>query len=254
MWSTGTPGIFRRIVPLVPVCSILLCAAGCGSGGIDTSQMKEDWESYSSEHFVFYYPPDSPRLVRMAGFVETCEEISAHLCRVLQIEPDRLVDFFVFNTDVQSDSLIGRPAGFFEGGAIFMRIGQYPGGYVARAMCYFIDRNAESFVVLKDGMHQLYAQPSVNVHSTTFGIERKNRFIPLGNLVDTTFAKDPAVYYAEAASLCAFLLANYGPDRFKMLWSSTLGFGESIERIYGARLDNFEKEWRQYYQRESGRT
>ncbi len=254
MWDTGTPGIFRRIVALVPVCSILLCAAGCGSGGIDTSRIKDNWEWYSSEHFVFYYPPNSPRLDRMDDFAETCEEICAHLCHVLQIEPDDPVDFFVFNTDVQSDSLIGRPVGFFEDDAIFMRIGQHPGGYVALAMCYFIDRNAESFAALKDGMYQLYSQPSVNVHSTTFGFERKNRFIPLGDLADTTFAKDPAVYYAEAASLCAFLLASYGPDRFKMLWSSTLGFGESIERIYGAKLDDFEKEWRQYYQRESGRT
>lgn len=254
MRNPGTSRVICRVIAMLAIGTLWVWAAGCGSDGIDTSRLEKNWESYPAGHFVYYYPPNSPRLGQMANFAETGGEISSHVCRVLQIEPDQPVDFFVFNSDAQSDSLIGRPAGFFEDGRIFMRIGQHPGGYIARAMCYFIDKKARSFDVLKDGMYQLYAQPSVNVHDATFGYERKSRYIPLGDLADITFAKDPAVYHAEAASLCAFLLANYGPDRFKMLWSSTLPFGESIEKIYAIDLDAFEEAWRQYYRRESRRT
>ncbi len=243
-----------RLVACLLVSAVMICGVGCGSDGVDTSFLKSNWESYQSEHFVFYFPPNSPRISRMAEFAETCEEISAHLCRVLQIVPDRTVECYVFNSDAQSDSLLGRPAGFFEEGNIILRIGQHPGGYVAQATCHFIDKHAPSFDVLKAGIFQLYAQPSVNVHAETFTYERQNRFIPLTDLADTTIARDPAVFSTESASFCAFLLANYGPDRFKMLWSSTLGLSESLNKIYNVELDSFEDEWQRYYRRESGRT
>ena len=245
-----------RMLGFLLSAGVLVGSCGCGSERIDTSPMKATWVSYYSEHFVFYYPPDSPRGSRMAAFAADCEEIFTHVVGVLQVEPDEQIDFFVLTTDAQSDSLLGRPAGFFAPGlpAILLRIGQHPGGFVARAGCYFIDKKATSFEVLETGLYQLYARPSVNVHAATFGFERKNRFIPLVELANTTLANDAAVYAAEAASLCAFLLAKHGPEPFKMLWRSVLGFTESIERIYGVELGEFEKQWQEYYRRESGRT
>ena len=245
-----------RMLGFLLSAGVLVGSCGCGSERIDTSPMKATWVSYYSEHFVFYYPPDSPRKSRMTSFAASCEEIFTHVFGVLQVEPDEQIDFFVLTTDVQSDSLLGRPAGFFAPAlpAIFLRVGQHPGGFVARAGCYFIDKKTSSFEVLETGMHQLYARPSVNVHAATFGFERKNRFIPLVELANTTLANDAAVYAAEAASLCAFLLAKHGPEPFKMLWRSVLGFTESIERIYGVELGDFEKQWQEYYRRESGRT
>jgi hypothetical protein len=233
---------------------VLCCLAGCETSGTQTSRLKQNWESYPSEHFVFYYPPNSPRLARMAEFAESCEEISGHLCGVLQIKADRTVDFFVFNSDPQCDSLLGRTAGFFEDDHIVIRIGQHPGGYVALAMCHFINRQPPVFDFLATGLFKLYAQPSVNVHAETFTFERQDRLIPLADLTDTAAVKDPAVYATEAASFCAFMLANYGPERFKMMWSSTLDLPESIAKIYGMDLDRFETEWRKYYRRETGRT
>ncbi len=254
MNKPGLPRIVHRVVWIPVYVGLLLFSIGCGTDGMDTSYLKDNWETFTSENFVFYIPPDSPRLTRVAEFAETCEEICTHLCRVLQIELDRSIELFVFNTDVQSDSLIGRPTGFFEPPAIFIRIGQHPGGYVAQAVCHSIDEGAPSFDILKTGMYQLYAQPGVNVHSETFAYERQQRFIPLADLADTVLVKDPSVYHAEAASFCAYLLANFGPDRFKMLWSSTLAFPESMAKIYGTDLDRFEEEWRKYYRRESTRT
>jgi len=246
-------GVAGGVAPVL-ACVLLSCLAGCGADGIDTAQLERDWESYPSEHFVLYFPLNSPRLSRMAEFAATCEEISTHVCRVLQVTPDQPIRLFMFNSDAQCDSLLGREAGFVDNGKIVMRIGQHPGGYIARAICRLIDRKATRLPLLEAGMFQLYAQPEVNVHAETFGFERQNRFVPLGDLADTTIEKDPAVYSAEAASFCAFLLANYGPERFKSLWSSPEGLAESITKIYGAELGNFEQEWRKYYRRETGRT
>jgi len=245
---------FGKLMGLLLVLAVLVAAAGCGTEKIDTSQIKAAWESHYSDHFVFYFPPGSPRAAKMASFADDCEEMFTHVMRVLQVEIDEPVDFFVINTDAQGDSLFGRPPGFFADGQIFMRIGQHPGGLVALAGCYFIDKGVNSFDVLETGMYQLYARPSVNVHAVTYGFERKSRFIPLEELADTTFPKDQAVYEAEAASLCAFLLAKHGPDRFKMLWRSVLDFTESIEKVYGTEHKKLEKQWQMYYRRESSRT
>jgi hypothetical protein len=246
----GAHRVFGSLLGLV----FLFSLAGCGGETIDTSQIKQHWSSQSSEHFVLYFPPDSPRLSRMDNFAKECEELYAHVLRVLQVTPDEPVELFLFTTDNQSDSLIGRPAGFFDNGRIFMKIGQHPGGYIALAGCRFIDKQAQSFDVLKSGMYQLYAQPSVNVHVETFGFERSNRLIPLAELDDPTVEKDPAVYQTEAASLCAFLLARFGPERFKMLWRSVLNFPDSLEKIYRLQLGRFETQWRNYYHREARRT
>lgn len=244
----------RRAVGLLLALSVLTGAAGCGSDGIDTSQIKAIWASYPTEHFVFYYPVDSPRAPRIANFSKECEEILAHVTTVLQVEPDMTIDFFVFTTDAQCDSLVGREAGFFADGQVFMRIGQHPGGLVALAACYFLDKKAASFDVLKAGMYQLYSHPSVNVHAETFGFERTNRFIPLKELGEAMPEKDRAVYNTEAASLCAFLLTQHGPGRFKMLWRSVLGFTESLEKIYRTEIGRLEGQWRSYYRKESQRT
>lgn len=233
---------------------MLIIVLGCGGNSLDTDRLKRTWLSHASDHFVFYVPPDSPRAARIADFAVECEQLLDHVIRVLQIEPDEPIDFFLFTTDAECDSLLGRPAGFFADGQIFIRIGQQPNGYIALAGCRFVDKEAESFDVLKSGIYQLYAQPSVNVHVETFAFELSNRLIPLAELDDPTLEKDPAVYQTEAASFCAFLLARHGPERFKMLWRSVLSFSDSLEKIYRLELSRLENQWRNYYRREARRT
>ena len=241
-------------MPLVVLACVLAAVAGCGSKRIDTAKLEASWASYQSEHFTFHYPYDSPRAERITVFAAECEEILAHVMRVLQVAPDQRIGFFIFTTDAQADSVLHRSPGFFADGRLFLRIGQYPGGIIALAGCSCIDPKAPSFPVLKAGMYQLYAQPAINVHAQTFGFERQNRFVSLAELADTTLTRDAAVYSAEAASLCAYLLAKHGPERFKMLWRSVLGFTDSLERIYRLEIGRLEGDWRAYYRREAGRT
>jgi len=249
VWRQTRPAIllFFGLILLVGI-------SGCGGQDLDTAQLKSQWSSFATEHFVFYFPPDSPRASRIGNFADDCEELFAHVVRVLQIEPAESIELFLFTTDKESDSLIGRPAGFFADGRIFMRIGQHPGGFIALAGCHLIDKEAVSFEVLKTGMYQLYAQPSVNVHVEIFAFERSNRLIPLAELADPSVEQDLAVYRTESASLCAFLLARHGPERFKMLWRSVLGFSDSLEKIYRLELGRLEGQWRNYYRREARRT
>jgi len=244
----------RRVILSFVGIIMLVGISGCGGPDLDTTQLKSTWSSYATEHFVFYFPPDSPRATRIENFASECEELFSHVVRVLQIEPDESIDLFLFTTDAESDSLIGRPAGFFDEGRIFMRIGQHPGGFIALAGCRFIDKEAASFDVLRTGMYQLYAQPSVNVHVEAFAFERSNRLIPFTELDDPSVEKDLAVFRTESASLCAFLLARHGPERFKMLWRSVLGFTDSLEKIYRLELGKLEGQWRNYYRREARRT
>jgi len=244
----------RLFVRLLLIGAIATGVNGCGKDKIDTSQLKATWESYQSKHFTFYFPADSPRAARIAMLASECEDILVHVTRVLQLEPDRMIDFFAFTTDAQGDSILHRPLGFFADGQVFWRIGQPPGGMIALAGCSLIDPQAPSFLVLKTGMYQLYAQPSINVHARTFGFERQNRFIPLTELAKADTPRDQAVYEAESASLCAYLLARYGPERFKMLWRSVLGLSDSLEKIYRLEIGRIEEDWRGYFRREAART
>ncbi len=232
-----------------------LVAVGCGGESLKTDKLKQTWELYSSENLNFYYPPDSPKLGRMETFASSCEEVYEHVTRVLQLDIEERFEIFLFTTDQQCDSLLGQPAGFYENGVIVMRIGQHPGGYLAMAACDHIDESSDgTFDVLEAGMYQLYSAPAVNAHTQTLAFERTNRFIPLTDLADTSVVKDQQVFYLESASFCAFLLANFGPERFKMLWSSARNFTESLERIYGADILELEAAWQAYYRQEAGRT
>ncbi len=238
----------------VPVVLGLLILSGCSGETLRTEQLKESWELYSSDNLTYYYPPDSPRLGRMESFATSCEEIFEHVTRVLAVDIEERIEIFIFTTDQQSDSLLGQPAGFYQDGTIVLRIGQHPGGYLAQAVSDHIDQTAGSFEILEAGLFQLYAEPAVNAHARTLAYERTNRFIPLTDLADTAVVKDQKVFNLESASFCAFLLANFGPERFKMLWSSVRGFVESVERIYGVDILEFEAAWQAYYRQEAGRT
>lgn len=241
----------RRCVLLL---GCLLVLSGCGSETIDTSVIKKNWQEYTTEHFRFYFPDDSPRARRMPFFSAECEEIFGHVIGVLGVQPEQAIDFFLFTTEAQGDSLIGRSCGFFAEGQIFLCIGQHPGGSIALAGCYLIDPQAASFDLLKTGMYELYSRVAVNIHAETFAFERKNRFIPLVELTDNTLLHDRVVYQTEAASFCAFLLTRYGADRFRALWRAERGLAESIEQVYQLKPEVFEKQWQEFYRRESTRT
>ncbi len=252
--------IYRRnsgkFVALIALSLTYLCfgVIGCGSDEVAKTDFKATWPSATTTHLICYYPEDSPRAIRMGMFVEECEEIYSHVLRVLAVESPEPLELFLLTTDEQSDSLFGRPAGFYADGRIVMKIGQHPGGYLALAACALIDDEAESFAILRDGLFQLYARPNVNVHAETYGYLRNNRFVPLAELADPQYPIDPAVRQAEAGSLTAYLLARYGAERFKMLWRSVLGFTESLEKIYRKELPQLEEDWIQYFQREAQRT
>ena len=48
---------------------------------------------------------------------------------------------------------------------------------------------------------------------------------------------------SESASLCGFIMYNYGLDRLLMLWNSSIDWKRSIETIFQLPIDEFQKKW-----------
>jgi hypothetical protein len=240
--------------------AVFLAAGLLACGGkeleVQPKVFATDWEMTESEHFRFYLPPDSPRSLRaQAAFAEACEEIHALVTRYLGIEVEEPIAVYLFTTNQDCEKATGHSSGFVEEYNIYTSIGAEIGGVIALAMCHGIDPEAGSFVLIKEGLRTVFNERSANVHAEAQArITDEGRWYTLPEMIGGKGSADPETYKFARASFVAFLIQQYGSERFRMLWRSVLELGPSLERIYDRSLDQLDAQWMGHLAQEAKRT
>jgi hypothetical protein len=207
----------------------------------------EEWQSYESEHFIFFYQEDHLTLEEMAVIAETQEALFTRITTLLHIEYTGKITYYLYGN--RSD-FEGIPGAYTVGSEIrylcvfcvdFCKNGLND----AHEMTHALDITMGSqYGFLAEGLAvyvEDYVINDVNLHGIIKVLYTENRLTPLEDLVED-FWCDILYNYDIVGSFTAFLIEEYGIEQFKWLYSKPLGFSPYLE-VYKKSLEELEAEW-----------
>ncbi len=207
----------------------------------------EEWQSYESEHFIFYYQRGHLTLDELAVIAENEEALFSRITTYLQIEYTGKIEYYLYGNRKDFE---GIPGAYAIGNEVrflcifcvdFCKSGLNDAHEMTHALANQIGFQhgllAEGLAVhIED-----YLINDVNLHGIVKILYTENRLTPLDDLVED-FWCDILYNYDIAGSFATYLIEEYGIEQFKELYSKPPGFFPFLE-VYNKSLEELEAEW-----------
>lgn len=240
--------ILWTVIPLIIVTGLLL---SCGSKdeSAELSEKYADFERYTYGHFDIYFMPKSGWRNYKADIGQGYERFLTEICSLLEMPiPEDTIKLFIYLPSKEAVEIAGHEIPFSDDKSIHWA-GYYPYGYELTK--FLLRRKGVKpgrFHVLNEGLPHVLDFSSINYHDKTNRLINSQLYTPLANLGDNEIF-DSLKFSdrrSQSASLCGFLMYNYGLDRLLMLWQSKRPWKESVETIFQMPIDEFEDSWKTF--------
>lgn len=251
-WTKESHALNPRIGVALLACIVggLLILASCGKKETKIDPAKyEGWKLYSYGHFDIHYNPRSSWATQMAELARGYERFLTEICSILEMPvPEDKIDLYIYLPGPEGKEITGRVLPFSTATAIHWDA-MYPYGYqLTKFLLAKKGIEPGDFRAMNEGVPHLLDFSGINYHDKTNRLVNSGKFVPLVELGDNNRFDSLAfpIKRAEAASLCGFIMYNYGLERLFMLWNSSVGWQRSIETIFQTPIDEFEKKWLEF--------
>lgn len=207
----------------------------------------QEWQSYESEHFIFYYQKDHLTEAEIISIVENQEALFIEITDLLDLEFSKKITYYLYRYRKDYE---GIPGAYCVGTEIqflcefcvdFCKNGLNDAHEMTHALASEIGFQhgllAEGLAVYVED----YYIRGENLHSIVKILLEEDRVTPLEDLVDD-FWCDILYNYDIAGSFVVFLIEEYGMDKFKELYSKPLS-EDSFGEVYWRSLSVLEKKW-----------
>jgi hypothetical protein len=207
----------------------------------------EEWETYESEHFIFYYTPNHLNLQEMTLIACNQEDLFTRIIDILDIEFHEKITYYLYSTREYYGSIPGA----------------YAIGTEIRFLCVFCENMCKKGLndahemthalstkigyqhgLLSEGLAvyvEDYRIQGKNLHCIVKILHHQGRLTPLSDIL-MDFWCDISFNYDIAGSFTTFLIETYGMEQFKELYGYELGW-DSFMTVYGKSLEVLEAEW-----------
>ncbi|MCP4566648.1 MAG: hypothetical protein GY841_03595 [FCB group bacterium] len=242
-WFSGKTG--PASVALAILC-FLMISCGADEPQVNTDKYA-DWATYSSTHFNLHFSRQSSWLERQAELGQGYDRFLKELCSILEFPmPKETIDLYVYTPGPETIEMLGDQKIPFSTENSIHWGGLYPYGY--QLTKFLLGQNGikpGDFEVLNEGVPHLLDFSGLNYHDKANRLNNSGQLTRLLDLGDNV--KLDSLHFstrrAEAASLCGFIMFNYGTPRLYMLWKSSVDWQKSIETIFQLPIDEFETNW-----------
>jgi len=251
-WTKDSRTSRGRITVAAIACILvgLLILAACGKkeSEIDPSKYA-GWKLYSYGHFNIHYDPRSSWGPKMADLARGYERFLTEICGILEMPvPEEKIELYIYVPGPEGKEITGRTLPFSTANSIHWDA-LYPYGYqLTKFLLAKKGIEPGNFHVMNEGVPHLLDFSGINYHDKTNRLVNSGKFVPLAELGDNNRFDSLAfpIKRSESASLCGFIMYNYGLERLFMLWKSSVGWQRSIETIFQSPIDEFEKKWLEF--------
>ena len=237
----------RRIFHAAIMAAMLTMVLSCGKDEpkFDPANYK-DWSKYSVGHFTTYCDPKSVWASQLKELTQGYDRFLTEISAILEMPvPEQHIDLYVYAPGPQNKEMTGRDLPFFTDSTIHWD-GLYPYGYeITKFLLAKKGIEPGKFRVMNEGVPHLLDFSGFNYHDKANRLVNSGKFVGLAELGDNARFDSIAfsVRRAESASLCGYIMYNYGLERLFMVWKSSVDWQRSIETIFQLPIDDFEKQW-----------
>lgn len=205
-----------------------------------------DWKTFTFQNIKIVYPANHPQESEFTSMAQAELYLFRKVAELLGTEQfaDTLTIYY-YTGYGQGRELTGQEYPFADSTAVHFWL---PSFYGPPVMQFLLPRWAPDpprHKFLKHGLISMFDLSGQKYHESTIGYINAGTFIGLDSLaVDTSTNSNLERYQsAEAASLCAFILAEFGPHALRELYLSPLSFDSGVRQVCLVSVDTLETRW-----------
>ena len=249
-------GVLTPVIPVVLIVTalFLLSLGGCAKKNeIETRLLDdpkyENWEFFTYKNIKIFHQPDHLQQERFPDIAEKYLFSIRTIQNILKLPPFTDTLYVVYYTGFgQGREMTGREYPFTENGVIYFWQPSYLGPTLVR---YFLPRWAPEepkHLFLKHGLISLLDFSGQDYHEFTRRFIENGKFEPLAELaVDTVINSDlERNQSGEAASFVAFILANYGEEKLRLMYKSVMPFDRTVRDMFLMPVDTLQERWLEF--------
>jgi hypothetical protein len=218
------------------------------------------WKTYLSEHFVFYYAPQSslsePGAIE--HFAAGREKALGAICKYLGVRPQKKITFYAYDDRETEMKLVGRDVGFAiaSKAIIHSEVDQSRGHEVAHVVTHWVNPSYLKVALFTEGLAVFLDQTGTDYLKAGRRLLDEGALPPLHQIMADTGAGTGYAGYTPAGSFVAYLCKIHGLAKFKRLWGVTPDkLDREFQAIYGKTLAQMEQDWHAYLRTyEAGQT
>jgi len=215
------------------------------------------WSKYTYGHFVARFSPTSLYLNRKGELTKAYERFLTEICGLLEMPvPDQKIQLYVYGNRLEAEKIIGEDAPTVTDSAIHWD-GTYAYGYqLTKFLLAKKGVQSGRFNVINEGIPHLLNYSGINYHAVLTRLVDSGGYVPLLTLGDNAVFDTLRfkVKQSESASLCGFIMFNFGLDPLLKLAKSRDDWKASIEILLQLRVDVFETSWLKFAREHGGDT
>lgn len=211
-----------------------------------------DWELLEGQFVQFYYQPVDSIREKAPALLSKTEEMYSNITFKLQNHGIDTLYFFCFADLRDLLAATGLNYTTVRGDSIFYGYGPVYGKQLTQ---YVMKEIGEPrYLFMKEGLPTALDYSRRNFHDLTYERVQQDEFFGVDKLTDNvSFAElPPEQRVIEAASLCTFLLTQWGPvnfqqySEFRHVYDSQDDFATAAETYFGATPQEIEERWLEY--------
>jgi hypothetical protein len=205
-----------------------------------------DWTWYSYGRVKIFHPPGHLHLDRFKDYCQHYETSIRQISQLLAMEPpnDTLVIYY-YTGYGQGREFTGHEYPFVQDGIIHFWLPSFTGPTLVDWLLPRWVAQRSQYRFFDHGLRALFDFSGQNYHQATYNNLRDTFFVRLADLAnDPTLDSDvERVQTAEAASFCAFVIAQYGALRLKTIYQYKKPFVEMVPEVFQKPVDSLEQDW-----------
>lgn len=215
----------------------------------DEAPLYEEWLTHETEHFTFYYLPDTNAAEAIDDIAEEHEAVYGDIVQTLKVNYDEMIHFYLYPSREALYRSTARESGHAITDASEVHslwISEDERQSTGHEMTHIITAQAvgePSEALLGEGIAVCLDHSGNKPHVVAARLLKAKRHIVLEDMLgDAWFEKDAEVAYAQSGSFACYLLEKNGAKKFKQIYVEA-DFISALKHIYGANLSALEKKW-----------
>jgi hypothetical protein len=203
------------------------------------------WGKEVGPDVTFYYQP-TDSLKRIATLLKDRIVIVYHSIDTMlcfhQLEP---IEYYCYDSPEALKKYTGRDDAFFLGNRFYYGFGPVLGGEIAEYLMSKLPGGPSRFAFIRDGLPLLLDFSGRNYHHAANNFIQEKSLLGVQILIDDqAFDKERGMQKSvEAASLCAYIMYQYGYEKFMELYHNQSDFPTALKQVLGIDTKKLAIDW-----------
>lgn len=203
------------------------------------------WANQKHPMIDFYFQPTDTLRGYAVDLLKKALEIYRFCCEVMLWSTPEPIEFYCYADMPTMTQHTSREQPFVLGNRIYYGYGPTFGRPIAEFVMSKLPEGPSQFAFVREGVPMLLDYTGRNYHQATFNFIGEGIIHPVASLTtnEEYLRLKPAMREIESASLCGYIMWEWGYEKFMKIYHSDKPFPEALKEATGADVAQLENQW-----------